>query len=380
MGSWGKGPGRTRRDALGFLLGGTAVLALAGCPRDEQDSVVVLDTFYDSGDGRQAILDAVEVTAVAELVRIGTTSRESFVSSIDDYLDFTPGSVFTWPVGHALSELINGGQVEQVSQAWNAADLNPRLRRLSSDSDGVQFMVPLWFDPVGFFYSATEWADSGYSAPDTAEDLLELAQGMANDGVSAFGLSRLATPALVALFDYLALDAHGVVGYRRSITQSGVDLAEFGADVFPVLQELSAIESALPESAPVSIVPARLSDAATRAGTELELSSFILGTQAVVSHSEGFMMSKTGVDQDLTNQLQLITELAKIGPQQAFLGTGSAILPANLNANYQAMNATMLNMVEIVDRAEDIVESSEVAEPAFLAGLTNQLTELVRPS
>lgn len=370
---------RSRRQALEFLLGGVGIVFVSSCTQGTSSEPIVLDSYYDSGDGRQAMLDAVTSTSLAAMVRIGTTNRDTFTTSIAGYLASRPGSVFTWSAGSGLAELIRNGRVEQVSKAWNSSDLNPRLRRLSSDAAGVQYMVPLWFDPIGFFYSRAAWADAGYSAPSTPEELVELSQTMAGNGVAAFGMSRLATSALISLFDYVAIATHGVEAYRRSITEPGFELSNLSAEVLPVIQRLTDIEVVLEASAPVSIVPASLSEASARSGSGDDLDCFVLGSESVVAQCEGLMLAQSPEGEDQSRSKQLLAELADIKAQQAFLGSDSALLPANLNANYQTMDGTMLHMVEIIDRSRDIVESTEAAPPSVLAELTTQLTTIVRP-
>lgn len=375
---------RTRREALRLLSGGLgAVLGfglVSGCTQTASDQVVVLDSYYESGDGRQAILNALAETPFASSVQIGTTSRRTFTSSIDGYLATRPGSVFTWAAGYELSTLIASGGIQEVSSVWNATDLNPRLRRLASDPTGVQYLVPLWFDPWGFFYSRTSWVDAGYSVPTTPAELVGLSQRLALDGVAMFGLSRLATPALLALYDYLNIALHGVDSHRGPIVDDSFDDSANREVVFGIIKSLADLEAPLGPDAPVSIVPAVLSEAATRAGSDDDLGCFVLNPAVVIARCEGFLLAQSPAPNESEAARELLNHLASIGPQEAFLGAESSILPANLNADYEAMSPTMLKMVEIIDQSDTVVESTEVASSSVVAELLSQLTEIVRPS
>jgi multiple sugar transport system substrate-binding protein len=376
----------TRRDALRLLSGGVGATfglgLLSSCTETQGDQVVVVDSYYESGDGRQAMLDALAATPFADSVQIGTTNRETFTSSIEGYLATQPGTVFTWSAGYELSALIRTGGIQEVSSVWNAADLNPRLRRLASDPSGVQYLVPLWFDPWGLFYSRTDWVDAGYAVPASPEDLIGLSERMALDGVAAFGISRLATPALMALYDYINIAMYGVIAHRRPIVDGALDDKDFAnrEAVFGVIRSLAEAEVALGNDAPVSIVPAMLSEAATRAGSDEDLGCFVLDPSVVIAQSEGFLLAVASPPNDSEDSRELLNHLASIGPQQAFLGNDSSILPANLNANYQGMSPTMLKMVEIIDKADTIAEVTEVAPLFVVTELVGQLTEIVRPS
>lgn len=370
---------RTRREALGFVATGAGALVLSGCTSGSVGDRVVLDSYYASGEGRQAMLDAVEATPAAVSTQIGTTSRATFMASIGGYLESRPGSVFTWSAGFRLNELISNGGLQELSSVWKAEDLNPRLRRLASDPSGVQYLVPLCFEPWAFFFSRPAWVDAGYSPPDSSAQLVALAEEMAANGTAAMGLSRLATPALLVLFDYVNMCVNGRDAHRQSIVQPSEADAGGRAETFDVFRSLAAVEAELAETAPVSIVPAALSEAGTRAGAGEGFGCFVLDPRWVVADVEGFLLANGPENQTSKPAVELVTHLASIEAQQAFVGDDTGKLTANLNANYQAMTPTMLKMVEIVDEASDIVESVRTAPAPVLEQITTELIAIVRP-
>jgi hypothetical protein len=338
----------------------------------------VLDSYFTSPEGRQAMADAVAATSLGATTQVGTTSRDTFASSIEGYLESRPGSVFTWSAGHALGQLIAGKELEHLSSVWTGSDLNPRLRRLSSDAQGLPLFMPFWYDPWAFFYSRSEWVDAGYSAPANTDELINLSRAMATDGVAALGLSRLSTPALLSLYDYIGLSLNGVAVHRDLVQASSANDSDSRKAVLDVVSALSEIERGMDSEGAVSIVPAPLSQAATRPNQAEDLGVFVLGAGAVVAEVEGFALALPTAEHSSAAALELLTRLAKVGPQNAFLGEDSAKLPANLNATYGAMSATSLRVVELIEVANDIVESVAAGPEAVVTELSTELIAIVR--
>lgn len=354
-------------------------MLLVGCTAGDEEHLVVLDSYFTTPEGRQAMADAVAATSLAATTQVGTTSRDTFASSIEGYLESRPGSVFTWSAGHALGQLIAGKELEHLSEVWTESDLNPRLRRLSSDEQGVPLFMPFWYDPWAFFYSRSEWVDAGYSAPANTDELVDLSRAMASDGVAAFGLSRLSTPALLSLFDYIDLNLNGVAVHRELVQASEANDSDSRQAVMDVVAALSEIERGMDTEGAVSIVPAPLSQAATRPNEAEDLGVFVLGPGAVVAEVEGFALALPAAEDSSFAAIQLLSKLAQVEPQNSFLGADSAKLPANLNATFRTMSATSLRVVELIEAATDIVESVAAASEAVVTDLSTELTAIVRP-
>jgi hypothetical protein len=100
---------------------------------------------------------------------------------------------------------------------------------------------------------------------------------------------------------------------------------------------------------------------------------------AVVAEVEGFALALPPADGSSRDALELLSELAEVGPQLAFLGERSARLPASLNADFQSMPPISLRVVELIEAASDIVESVSAGSEPVVAGITEELLAIVRP-
>ena len=368
----------TRREALEFLAQGAALLVVSGCTDSGSGDPIVLDSYFDSGQGRRSMQQAVAATELGPDVVIGTTSRSAFTESIDGYLRTASGTAFTWTAGASLMALMEGGRLQHVSDVWIEGDLDPRLRRISSDSKGAPYFVPFTLDPWAMYYSRRMFADRGFSVPTDVDELLDFADDVVAAGISPFGLARLAAPALVSLFDYLSLGLNGTQAHRNVIDGSlGLESEPVQA-TFGALERLAQAEVSLGADAPVALVPSRLSDASSRTDPVGDVACFKI-SPALVSAVEGFAVAPGPTPEAIRRAIALLGEFSEIGPQNAFLGADSSLLPASPNADYLAMSDAQLKVVELRDASEDIVESLAASDQATLDQLQQRLSAIVRP-
>jgi multiple sugar transport system substrate-binding protein len=98
-------------------------------------------------------------------------------------------SLFTWHTGDALAELVDEGMVAQTSDLWAEAmasgDIPEDLEQYYT-YNGEQYCVPLHVVYWVIYYNKHVFDEHGLDVPETWDDLMEIADTLAGEGVPAF--------------------------------------------------------------------------------------------------------------------------------------------------------------------------------------------------
>jgi multiple sugar transport system substrate-binding protein len=210
-----------RRTLLKGMLGAGALAGLAGCGDGSGGG--------GGGGGGEVSLgsnwsDDVPKKAMAEVmkgftggtVKINTIDHNSFQEQINNYLQGGPDDVFGWFAGYRMQFFAEQGLVGDMSDVWTdiGSGFSDAMKQQSTGKDGKQYFVPLYYYPWAIFYRKSVWAEKGYEAPKTLDELVALSTQMKTDGLNpiAFGDSD-GWPAM-GTFDYLNLRINGYEFHR----------------------------------------------------------------------------------------------------------------------------------------------------------------------
>jgi len=138
-------------------------------------------------------------------------SSNPFQESIETYLEGSPDDVFTWFAGERMQALVADGLVADVSDVWATVGgrYSTAFRAASTARDGRQYLVPTDIYPWVIVYRRSVFAEKGYKAPATYDELLVLARRMAADGLVPFAFGDKDGWPAMGWFDILDMRLNG---------------------------------------------------------------------------------------------------------------------------------------------------------------------------
>ncbi|WP_166346415.1 ABC transporter substrate-binding protein [Phytoactinopolyspora limicola] len=98
-------------------------------------------------------------------------------------------TLFTWHTGDALAELVDEGMVASTGDLWAEAIANgdvPEDLQQYYTYNGDQYCVPLNVAYWVLYYNKHVFADHGLEPPQTWDDLMHIAETLADEGIPAF--------------------------------------------------------------------------------------------------------------------------------------------------------------------------------------------------
>jgi multiple sugar transport system substrate-binding protein len=197
-----------RRTLLKGMLGAGALAGLAACGGGNGGGGsgggdVTLGSNWSDEVPKKAIADVMK--GFSGNVKVNTIDHNSFQENINNYLQGGPDDVFGWFAGYRMQFFAEQGLVGDISDVWSeiGGGFSDAMKQQSTGSDGKQYFVPLYYYPWAIFYRKSVFAEKGYEAPKTMDDLVALAKKMKTDGLNpiAFCVSDV-WPAMCT-FDYL---------------------------------------------------------------------------------------------------------------------------------------------------------------------------------
>ncbi|GAB1509445.1 ABC transporter substrate-binding protein [Actinophytocola sp. KF-1] len=204
-----------RRTLLKGMLGAGALAGLSACGGGNGGGGggggdVTLGSNWSDEVPKKAIADVMKGFSGGN-VKVNTIDHNSFQENINNYLQGGPDDVFGWFAGYRMQFFAEQGLVGDISDVWSeiGGGFSDAMKQQSTGSDGKQYFVPLYYYPWAIFYRKSVFAEKGYEAPKTMDDLVALAKKMKSDGLNpiAFGDSD-GWPAM-GTFDYLNLRING---------------------------------------------------------------------------------------------------------------------------------------------------------------------------
>lgn len=199
----------------GLMLGGAGVGAaalLAGCGGSSS-----------GGDSKSVTVgsnqsDEIPKKAVAEMmagftggeVKINTIDHATFQQNITNYLQADPDDVFSWFAGYRARYFADQGLVGDLSDVWSKITGMPEaMKAASTDSSGRQIFVPSTYYPWAVFYKPSVFAEHGWSAPTTYDELMALNEQVKAAAMTPFAMADKDGWEAMGTFDILNLRLNG---------------------------------------------------------------------------------------------------------------------------------------------------------------------------
>ena len=214
----------SRRGLLrGSLLAGGIPALLAACGGGEETAA----GGGGDGGGSQVTLgsnfsDPVPVKAMDAMVASAQTTQgitvklnkvdhTTFQNNINNYLQGSPDDVFAWFSGYRMRFFAAQGLAGDISDVWETigADYTDAFKASSTGDDGKQYLVPTVYGPWAVFYRKSVWAEKGYTAPTTLDEMTTLATQMQTDGLVPLAFADKEGWPAMGTFDQLNMRING---------------------------------------------------------------------------------------------------------------------------------------------------------------------------
>lgn len=144
-------------------------------------------------------------------VDINATDPNTYQEQINSYLQGNPDDVFQWFAGYRGRFFYDNGLAADISDVW--ADVgdgfSDAFKIASTNDEGQQIFLPLYYYPWAMFYRPSVFEKNGYTPPETMDEFTALCEDMQAGGLNpiAFGASD-GWPQM-GTFDYLNMRTHG---------------------------------------------------------------------------------------------------------------------------------------------------------------------------
>jgi multiple sugar transport system substrate-binding protein len=213
--------------ALGLLAGSPAALAAtkkkttkAKGPAKTSGTIALQSNNADdkSKKGMEAVVAAFNARNAGS-VKLNTVAGELYRTQLTQYLTSSkPPEVLTWLAGKAAQNYADQGLLLDISDVWASPEMagySSALKGLSTDSNGKQIFVPIYYYWCGVYYRPSKFAEWGVKPPKTFEEYKTLCKTVQDKGVTPIGMGLSDTPWVASFwFDYLNLRVNGAKFHR----------------------------------------------------------------------------------------------------------------------------------------------------------------------
>lgn len=203
----------TRLSALAVLAALIAVSACGGSTAAEpvapaEPVTLTYVTFGGLGPMEQTLIDQFEASH-ANL----TIERRQYSQAPVRYLaDTPPPDLMVIVPGEQLSSAMDQGLVTDITDIWQAADLDskyPASFRALSEREGKQYLLPLGFAWNGIYYNKAIFEQYNLTPPHTWDEFITLCDTLLINGETPLAVSGRDLFMASLWIDYLALRLHG---------------------------------------------------------------------------------------------------------------------------------------------------------------------------
>ncbi|WP_343229036.1 ABC transporter substrate-binding protein [Rhizobium setariae] len=154
-----------------------------------------------------------------------------------------PPDVFYTLPGGFLNAFVKGGQMYALDQdlakdGWGNSFLESAIAQTTKD--GHAYAVPVDVDSVVFWYNKALFAEKGWTAPATYDEMLALADKIKADGIVPFSLGNKDSWPATFWFQYLEMRLKGSGVIASFVNQdANATLGTEGAKAFEMVAELA---------------------------------------------------------------------------------------------------------------------------------------------
>ncbi|MDQ6751919.1 MAG: ABC transporter substrate-binding protein [Actinomycetota bacterium] len=144
-------------------------------------------------------------------VATNVVTHNDFQNKINNYLQGSPDDAFTWFAGYRMQYYAGKGLLAPIDDVWSkiGANFSDAMKKASTGPDGKMYFVPNYNYPWGFFYRKSFWAEKGYTAPKTFDDLKSLCAKMKADGIIPIEFADKDGWPAMGTFDYINMRLNG---------------------------------------------------------------------------------------------------------------------------------------------------------------------------
>jgi multiple sugar transport system substrate-binding protein len=144
-------------------------------------------------------------------VATNVVPHNDFQNKIATYLQGSPDDTFTWFAGYRMQYYAGKGLLAPVDDVWDkiGGNFSGAMKKASTGPDGKMYFVPNYNYPWGFFYRKSVWAEKGYAAPKTFDELKTLCAKMKADGLIPIEFADKDGWPAMGTFDYINMRLNG---------------------------------------------------------------------------------------------------------------------------------------------------------------------------
>lgn len=400
--AWGGGALHTpvsRRALLQGVAGMGALGALGGCASGSDPNTVSVGSKSTDETPRRALDAMLDLFTqkTGTQVSVNATDPNTYQQQVNSYLQGQPDDVFQWFAGYRARFFTENGLTADISDVWAEVGdgFSEAFKIASTDDEGRQIFLPLFYYPWAVFYRPSLFEANGYTIPTTLEELEALAQGMQDDGLTpiAFGASD-GWPQM-GTFDYLNMRTHGyqfhvdlMAGKERWDSEEVRAVFERWASLLPYHQEgalgrnwQEAAQSLQNKESGMYLLGLFINQQFAEGEEREDLDFFnfpeidpAIGAGAVEAPIDGFMMRAEPGNEAGTKELLKFLGTAEAASTYVSIDTQIA---AHLEADTSSYDRLQIKSAELVTNAENLSQFMDRdTRPDFAA--TVMLPELQR--
>ncbi|NAZ81375.1 extracellular solute-binding protein [Kineococcus sp. R8] len=144
-------------------------------------------------------------------IKLNKVDHTTFQNNINNYLQGSPDDVFSWFSGYRMQFFASQGLAGDISDVWSTigADYTDAFKKASTGEDGKQYLVPTTYGPWAVFYRKSLFAERGYQAPTTLDEMTALATQMQTDGLVPIAFADKEGWPAMGTFDQLNMRING---------------------------------------------------------------------------------------------------------------------------------------------------------------------------
>jgi multiple sugar transport system substrate-binding protein len=208
-----------RRDLLKGAAGAAVLglglqggLARAQTPLAAGSGEVTLGSNYSNDLPKQALHAAVEAMSNTDItVKFNEVDHNTFQENITTYLQ-NPDDVLAWFAGYRMQFFAAQDLLGDITDVWDAGlndVMSEGFKIASTGQDGKLYFVPFTYYCWGIHYRPSLFAEHGWTAPATMDELMTLAENMQTAGLVPFSLGNDGRWPSMGTFDQLNFRMNG---------------------------------------------------------------------------------------------------------------------------------------------------------------------------
>ncbi len=173
---------------------------------------LTLGSNYSNELPKQGLHAAVEALPNKNItVKFNEVDHNTFQENITTYLQ-NPDDVLTWFAGYRMQFFAAQDLVGDITDVWDAgltANMSEGFKVASTGQDGKMYFVPWSYYCWGIHYRPSVFAENGWTAPATMDELMALAEAMQGKGIVPFAFGNDGRWPSMGTFDQLNFRMNG---------------------------------------------------------------------------------------------------------------------------------------------------------------------------